>query len=463
MRADKKPNVVLFLTDDHAAWANSCYGNQDVMTPNLDFLASQGVVMQNAFTPTPVCSPGRACLFTGRISSQHGVHDFVASTTSDNKNWVKDELLLPELFQENGYETALIGKWHLGQECISKQGFDYSFTIGPDFPVYHKGERTHYRGDEAVTHKGFMTQNITDDTIEYLRNREDAEKPFFMVVGHYATHSPFEGHPERLVDHYRKKNIAPVSKQTNYPFGIQRNESLYQTRDDRKEALCQYYAGVSQIDESIGTILDECEKQDLMGDTIFIYTADHGLNCGQHALFGKANATFPLNMVEEDLRVPLIFYAQNYLFPQQVRTEWVDHTDLFNTILDLVGIEESQEEKTERNSPGKSYASFLTNSEPYIGPWKDVQFCEYGPVKMVKWHEFKLVLYPDSCQNLLFDLSKDPEESLSFYDDEAYQTIRKKLTSLIEAYYARYVVEDFDARHFEHLPRYNNVIAWEEK
>ena len=455
---------MLFLTDDHAAWANGCYGNSDVMTPNLDFLANKGVVMQNAFTPTPVCSPGRACLFTGRISSQHGVHDFIGSgLEDDNRNWVENELILPELLQVDGYETALIGKWHLGQECLSKQGFDHSFTIGPDFPIYHKGERTHFRGDEAVLRKGYMAQNITDDAIEYLRDRQVTEKPFFLVVGHYATHSPFEDHPERLVDYYRKKGIAPASKQTNYPFGIQKNESLYQTREDRTEALCQYYAGISQIDESIGTILDELEKQDLMENTIVIYTADHGLNCGQHALFGKANATFPINMVEENLRVPLIFYSPNHLFSQQVRTEWVDHTDLFNTILDLIGIEESQEKKIERNSPGKSYAYFLTNTVPYISSWKDVQFCEYGPVKMVKWHEFKLVVYPDASQNILFDLAKDPEEKLSYYHDEAYQKIREKLNKLVEDYYAKYVVEAYDARHFENLPRYNKIIAWEEK
>ena len=396
MKGNKKPNIVLFLTDDHAAWANGCYGNPDVVTPNLDSLAGQGIVMQNAFTPTPVCSPGRACIFTGRLSSQHGVHDFIGSDLDNvDKNWMHNEKLMPELLQENGYETAFIGNWHLGQECIEKQGFDYCYTIGPDFPISHKGERIHYRGNAPVHRNGYMSQNISDDTIEYLRNRKDDKKSFFLVSGHYATHSPFSGHPERLVEYYRRKGVDASLKKTNYPFGIQRNESLYPSRIDRKEALCQYYAGISQIDEAVGRVLDELERQGILDNTIIIYTADHGLNCGQHGLFGKANATYPINMVEEDIRVPLIFYAPDYLFSKQVRTEFVDHTDLFNTLLDLVGIKEPKNEKEKRNSPGKSYSCFLTNTEPYEGPWRDVQFCEYGPVKMAKWKNLKLVFYPE--------------------------------------------------------------------
>jgi arylsulfatase A-like enzyme len=452
------PNIILFLSDDHAAWATGCYGNHDVRTPHIDHLAKNGVQMLNAFTPTPVCSPARACLMTGRTASQHGVHDYIG-TTADFEvdfNWIKDETILPQLFKSAGYETILIGKWHLGQERTSKQGFDHSFTFGPEYPIHHQGIRTWYRNDCAEEHEGVLSEIITEEALSFLRNRTK-ERPFFMVIGHYATHSPWSGHPDDLVQIYRDKQLSMEQKQIQYPYGVLVNEAMDLTRETPVEALCQYYAGVSEIDNSVGAILSQLKELDLLDSSCLIYTSDHGLNCGQHGLWGKGNATFPLNMLEESIRVPLLFYAPNRILPKQKRMEFVDHTDLFKTILDLAYL--SDHAKEERNSPGTSYLPLLTNTYP-LPLKKPMQFCEYGPVRMVKTHRYKLVEFPNEAHNLFFDLHMDPQEEQNQYHESAYRTIIDHLSEKMELHFSQYSVQGKQGDH-PNLPQYNPHVAWD--
>ena len=459
---NKSPNVLLFLTDDHAAWASHCYGDAHVHTPNIDYLARKGIQMMNAFTPTPVCSPARACVFTGRTASQHGVHDYIGTNSPDEVdfNWMAQEKLLPEIMQEHGYGTAIVGKWHLGQERISKQGFDHAFTIGPEYPIYHHGIRTFYNGNEPVTTEGYLAKTITDASLDYLRSR-DREKPFFMVVGHYATHSPWTGHPQRLVDHYRQLGVGKHMQRFQYPFGKPVNECLDSTRENPQEALCQYYAGVTEIDESVGSIMDELTTQGILDDTLVIYTSDHGLNCGQHGLWGKGNATYPLNMLEESIRVPMIFYNRKRLLSQQKRVDMVDHTDLFATILDLVGISEPQGDVDKRNSRGRSFQPILVNSSRQTQQ-KEVQFCEYGPVRMARTQRFKLSIYPQSEMNLLFDLQNDPDEIRNLYNDPVYNHIKELLTEKINRFYSQYQIEKNNGINEKQLPAYNPHVAWKQ-
>lgn len=123
-------NILVFLTDDHARWALGCYGNSEVRTPTMDHLAATGVVFDNAYTPSPVCSPARASFFTGRLPSQHGVHDYLAEADPEVRavDWLSGEVTLARLLRDNGYATALTGKWHLGREESVPDGFDYWYS-----------------------------------------------------------------------------------------------------------------------------------------------------------------------------------------------------------------------------------------------------------------------------------------------------------------------------------------------
>jgi arylsulfatase A-like enzyme len=235
------------------------------------------------------------------------------------------------------------------------------------------------------------------------------------------------------------------------------NEACDRTREDATNALCQYYAGVTEIDSSVGAVLQELRSQNLIDSTLVVYTSDHGLNCGHHGLWGKGNATYPLNMVEQSIRIPLLFFGPDHLLCKQQRTEFVDHTDVFATILELAGIPDTQKEN--RNSPGTSFRALLTNAYPRPQE-RQHQFCEYGPVRMIRTQRYKLVLFPQAEKNLLFDLDQDPLEQVNLYNHAALQLIIEEMSKAITAHFATYSVAHNDGRKAT-LPQYNPHVAWD--
>ncbi len=377
-----KPNIILFLTDDHGQWALGCYGNQELRTPNLDYLAATGVQMNNAFTPTPVCSPARACLFTGRLASQHGVHDYLASNDPeiDDHIWLQDETTLAQILSDGGYETALCGKWHIGGDEQPQPGFDYWFTLGGDYPVDHGGSHRFCDNGRMRQIDGYKTRIITDQAIQFLRRR-DTSRPFFLVIGYTATHSPWQDHPERLVERYRGCTFADLPDDIDYPFGRQNLESTFATRENPREALAQYYAAVSQLDEGVGELLDEVEALDLRQESLFVYTSDHGLCCTHHGIWGKGNGTLPLNMVEESIRVPLIINQPGRLPQGLRREEFVDHLDLFQTLAACAAVDLPQSDPG--RYPGRSFLPLLAGPAP-AEDWRREQYGEYGPLRMIR-------------------------------------------------------------------------------
>jgi arylsulfatase A-like enzyme len=457
----KHPNILLFLTDDHAQWANGAYGDREIMTPNLDSLAEEGVLMENAYTPTPVCSPGRACLLTGRFASQHGLHDYLGGVPDidvDGYPWMADETLLPEILHDAGYATYLSGKWHLGGENHPRGGFDHTFTHGNDYPFTHGGRRTFYEDGEPIEMTGYKTRIFTEKAIQYLRERAP-DQPFYLQVGYITTHNPWEGHPERLAAHYRHCSFDELPGGETYPFGIQNLESAFDYRDDPHESRAQYYAAVTQIDEGVGQILDELEALGLREDTLIVYTADHGLNCGQHGIWGKGNGTLPLNMVEESVRVPLILNRTEQFPPGQRRTAFVDHTDLFQTLLDLAGVTLDPVFRAERNYPGRTYAGPLIHAAP-LKNWKDVQIGEYGDVRMIRDERYKLVRrYPDG-PNEFFDLEADPREMTNLYDRPEHQARIAELTAKLDAFFDQYADRVKNGLNVKQLPMHNSGESW---
>ena len=164
--SSRPPNVVLFLADDHGQWASATYGNQTVETPALDTLAASGVLMANATSPSPVCSPARTSLLTGRMPSQHGIHDFLSEQPAFNKDWLAEEVLLPELLQQAGYRTALIGKWHCSATSLEPgRGFDrwLSYDQGPeDWPNQYLHNGRVHLSDEGtpISVDGFQIEHL---------------------------------------------------------------------------------------------------------------------------------------------------------------------------------------------------------------------------------------------------------------------------------------------------------------
>ncbi len=454
--SDQK-NIVVFLTDDHGQWALGSYGNHEIRTPNLDYLAASGVQMQNAFTPSPVCSPARASFFTGRMPSQHGIHDYLASMDEEigTRNWLKDEVTLAQLFSNAGYQVALSGKWHLGNAEVPQPGFDFWFSQGRDYPVHHGGPHKYsIQGDQRVI-VGRKAQIITDFAVRFLRER-DAKRPFFLVISHTSTHSPWKDHPERLVAAYRQCSFEGILDDPIYPFGRQNLESTDETRQNPREALAQYYAAVSQIDEGVGRTLDELEALGVREQTLLVYTSDHGLNCGQHGIWGKGNGTLPLNMVEESIRIPMIFNQPGQLFAPLRRVEFVDHLDLFMALLDYAGLR--GENTGEQNYPGRSMWPLLQNQNA-LG-WREAQYCESGNVRMLRTARHKLVRrYPDGPHEF-FDLVRDPRETRNLFDEPEHRQQIDRLTRRLEDHFERHQDPTKSGLRVRDLPRHNFTEAW---
>ena len=449
-------NFLVVLLDDHARWALGCYGNSEIHSPSLNYLAETGARMDNAFTPTPVCSPARACFMTGRLPSQHGVHDYLdpEDPETNEREWLADEQTLPEILKANGYTTALCGKWHLGAPIRRVFGFDYWYE--QERPG---GVATTSANGSALQREEVGSSNphsLADRAIEFLRHR-DRGRPFFLFVGLQATHSPWVDHPERLVSHYRTCTFEDIPRDTMFPFGRLAAESLIPTRGNPREAWAQYYAAVSEIDEQVGRLVDELDDQGIRGETLFVYTSDHGLNLGHHGLWGKGNGSKPYNMLEESIRIPLILNQPGRTLGGLVRAEAVTHCDSFATILDYANVELPNTGGS-TPYPGRSYRALVEGGMQQA--WPENVFGEYGNLRMVRTPRYKLVTRHPDGPNELFDLFDDPRETLNLYNHVAHHAIRTQLEEEIATYYSRYDEAAKSGLRVDQLPRHNAEEIW---
>lgn len=457
-----KPNILVMMTDDHGQWAAGCYGSREIHTPTMNYLAATGVRMANAFTPSPVCSPARASFFTGLYPSQHGIHDWLwydANVRTDqHRADLKDRPSLnshPTLAQhlsQAGYTCGLSGKWHCGGDDQPQPGFDYWYSLRANQPP-----RDGQYSDQGklVMLRGYHTDIITEHAVTFLRQR-DRSKPFFLFTGYIGTHSPWKGHPERLVDQYRECSFDDIPNDVTYPYGRLAGESTLNSRFNRREALAQYYASVTHIDEGIGRLLDELEAQGVRDNTLIVYTSDHGLNCGHHGVWGKGNGTRPLNMLEESIRVPMIFNFPGRLFAGQVRGEFVDHCDLFETLMDYAG---AQPERS-RPYPGRSFRPMLAEGRG-LPDWKDAQMGEYGPMRMIRTRTHKLIRrYPDGPHHL-FDLAADPREAADVFCERP--SVVDDLTGRMEAFFGHHEDPACCGLRVRELPRHNYHEGWRDE
>ena len=458
-----QPNILLVLSDDHGQWSLGCYGNSIVQTPNMDFMGSSGVRFDNAFTPCPVCSPARASLFTGRIPSQHGVHDFLSEDPEFASHpWLVDEIWLPQLLQRAGYQTGLVGKWHCTPDGHNPQpGFDYWVS----YDVRQRGWANQYEHSglfdisvqgQTHTRSGFQSHILTEEALRFLENR-DPERPFFLTVGLVDTHYPFADQPTRLVEPYRAVAKTAPARPSHLPASGPNSISPA----DPDEWLAQYYAGVSMIDHQLGTLLDHLEGQRWLDNTLVVYTSDHGHMIGQHGLYGKGNATIPQNFFAESIRVPMLMRWPEGGLTASSLTAPFDHCDLFATLLDAAGAMVTQEEQQQIDTPGQSILPAL-RGQPQ--PWRNYQCCEYGNARMITDLTHKLVRrYAPIVQNFgdeFFDLATDSHETINRIDDVQCAHDIQRLSRQLEAFYARFEIPARAGKRILELPAHNRLEPW---
>lgn len=440
MSADR-PNVLVVLTDDHGQWAANCYGTPEIRSPNMDWLADTGARMANAFTPCPVCSPARACFYSGRFPSQHGVHDWLQSDLEGpfyeqrDRDWLADEASLYTRLHNAGYHVGHFGKWHIGADRIPKAGTDRWFAFW-DHQGPHRGPWDYSDQGEKVTLDGIKSRFIVDRALDWLLTEDHGDRPWMMYVGMIDTHSPHAGLPERLVAPYRgvaNKVIGTIDPPPEFsvPWAIRR-------KADVAERQAQYFASVTHLDHQLGRLIDAVDERGELDNTIIIYTGDHGLHAGQVGRWEKGNGTRPLNLYERSVRIPMLIRAPGRVQAGQVRDEFVDQCDLYETLLEWTGTSLDDAARAAGNYPGQSFAPMLAGDAQ---SWRDCQFFEYGPVRGVRSATHKLIRRNGSHgADQLFDVANDFDELHNVIDDPANAAVVADLDARLAEFFAR--IED---------------------
>lgn len=453
----ERPNLLLFLSDDHGPWALSCYGNREVRSPNLDRLAAGGVRFANAFTPSPVCSPARACLLTGRTPSQVGIHDWIQEVEPlfGDRDWPADELTLPELLHAAGYHCGLSGKWHLGRSHVTPRGFDWYFGL-PRWQGDHIETYTYVQNGVARTLTGNKSRFIADAALAFL-DQTPAARPWFLQVGFIATHSPYAGQEPELVALYEQARFADIPPYLPHPW--RQNEGFHQraefTREECERRYRHYYAAVTDVDTQVGRIVERLRVMGQLDNTLIIYVSDHGLALGHGGFWGKGNSTRPLNMAEVSIRVPLLAaWPAGGLRGGRVLEQSVDHYDTFQALCAVAGVALDPA----RRYPGRSWLPLARGQA--LPDWREARFGEYGDLRMLRTPLFKLVQrYPDGPDELFY-LAYDPDERMNLAGAARLARLEAKLRAELERWYAAHASPEHSGLQVKRQPAHNRNEAW---
>jgi len=465
--APARPNILVFLTDDHGQWAQHAYGNSELRTPNLDRLAARGVRMTQAFTTCPVCSPARASFFTGRMPSQHGIHDWLEETKCALTHpGLRGQTLISELLKGAGYHTGLVGKWHCGRTQEPQPGFDrwFSYWVNqyPHRGVQHftdQGKLVMEAGQQAP----FFTRRAIDFLEAHKKNEAADGKPFFLFIGYVDTHSPHQDAPEDLAAQYDRATFRDIPDEK---FALCHGRALDPANPDpakERRKRREYYGAVSSVDREVGKVLAALEATGQRDNTLIVYTSDHGLNCGHHGMWEKGNHTQPQNFLEESIRIACtVSWPAGGIAQNATSHDFVSHPDLWATLLDLAGATPDAATLANINSPGVSYLRQLRGQK--VSGWRQTQFSEYGNARMARTERYKLirrypyagVTFPDE----LYDLQQDPRETMNRHDDPALKPVIARLAAELDAFFAQYTVPGHSGLDLEHQPECTPASPW---
>lgn len=446
MNASKQPNVVFILTDDQGIWANGCYGNPEIRTPNIDRLADTGIRFTNFFCTSPVCSPSRASLLTGCIPSQHGVHDWISDgnvlpdqemRVEDKKeiypavSYLKGRIGYTDVLTEHGYTCGISGKWHLGDSLRPQKSFKHWFVHQRGGGPYNNAPMV--REGKQVNEPGYVTNAITEEALKFL---EAMEKPFYLSVHYTAPHSPWIGeHPQEIVDSYDACPFKSCPQEAKHLWAV----SLSDHNLGNREALKGYFAAVTAMDLNVGRMVDRIEELGWREHTLIVFTSDNGYSCGHHGFWGKGNGTFPLNMYENSVKVPFIISHPGRIPEGKGTDALIGGYDFMPTLLDYLDLPQPEE----LHLPGRSVLPvWLGTSE--TGRDSVVVYDEYGPVRMIRTREWKYVHRYPYGPHELYDLVHDPDERQNRIDEPKQKARAKEMREQLADWFAQYVEPAMD-------------------
>lgn len=472
----KKPNIVVIISDDHGHWSLGCAGNKELKTPNLDRIAYEGVRFENFFCASPVCSPARASFFTGKIPSQHGVHDWISKGHANESDasegllkemykeqvepkfgWITQQLkgdrgvnyleghtCFTEVLAKEGYTCGLSGKWHLGDSGHAQAGFSYWQTIALGGDHYYNSAVLVDGKFDILPEGKYLTDHITDKALDFLHMQKGKDEPFYLSVHYTAPHAPFDRHehPEEFYSMYENCPCESVEDEEGHPWSGYKGHTKEQMKKVKEFCLKGYYAAISAMDKGIGDILDYLDAQGLADDTIVFFTGDNGMSVGQHGIIGKGNGTYPLNMYDSAVKVPGLIRYPKGIKAGQVKKELVSHYDVVPTLLDYLQVDHNIDIST---LPGKSFLPILKSEEP-VDQGEIVIMDEYGPTRMIRTEEWKYIHRYPYGEHELYDLVNDPGEKVNLVNHPDYQDKKEELFARLEGWYYKYVDPRVDGK-----------------
>ncbi len=432
--AKKQYNLIAILTDDQARWSVSCYGGENLKTPNMDRLAAEGALFENAYVGSPVCSPSRMTYFTGLNSTQTKVTDYLAGAQAKQVGISAEMASWPAILQKSGYVTGLVGKWHIGngEKSLPKNnGFDYFMgNLGGGWKP--KNPKFVDIDGKAEKFEGFSVDVCTDLALKFLK--ENQKKPFALMVHYREPHAAYVPMPAQ--DMAAMKNLDPQIPA--YP-GLPEKTVKGLMRD--------YLTSVRAVDRNIGRILKQVEALGLEEDTIIIFTSDHGYNMGHHGLRYKGNGYWLVkgkkgcrpNMFESSMAVPLLIKWPEVVKPGMEVDALVSNVDMFSSVLSMLGVKVPVGVKQE----GRDFTPFL-RGEP-VEQWRDALFGQYQMInnakdsmRMIRTADWKLIRhYKVEGKDELYYLKNDSEESNNLFNNPERQEIQKKLQQRLDAWMER--------------------------
>ncbi len=434
--AQARPNILYIMADDHALQAIGAYASTINTTPNIDRIATGGMRFTNCVCENSLCAPSRAAIMTGSYSCRNGVIDL--STRLDPA-----KLTFPTLLRQAGYQTGIVGKWHLHRDPSE---FDF-WDILPEQGVYHNpvfltpGAKTKF--------PGYVTDIITDKCIEWLEHR-DTSKPFMLMCHHKAPHRPWEP-DEKHAAMYEDADI-PEPPTFNDDYVTRSDAARRQkmaiedlTKTDVKQTpppgltpaevkhwkyerfLKDYLRCIASVDDNVGRLLDYLDAHNLSDNTIVIYTSDQGFYLGEHGWFDKRW------MYEQSLHMPLLVRYPGHIKPGAVCDRFVQNIDFAETFLDYAGV---------APPPSMQGMSFRPLLEGDHADWpRDSIFYHYyeeGTEHHVAAHygvrtdRYKIIrFYSEVHAWEFYDLQNDPHELHNVADDPAYADVFKSMTETL--------------------------------
>lgn len=426
----KPKNVVFILSDDHRYDFMGFHHDAPsyIETPSLDKMAGEGVHIRNAFVTTSLCSPSRASILTGQYAHTHKIVDNTSPIPGGTRFFNED-------IQNNGYKTAFVGKWHMGESVDDpKPGWDHWVSFRGQGVYFNPmlnvdGERKQY--------EGYTSDILTDFALGWLEERGKDETPFFLYLSHKAVHAEFE--PAKRHEGY----FSDI--EIEYPETMAKTESNYRTKPDWVKEQRNSWHGVDfayhgdmnfeefyesyietllALDESVGRVLDYLEESGLAESTLVIYMGDNGFMHGEHGLIDKRNA------YEESIRVPMIAWAPGYLEEGTGIDDLIRNIDVAPTILDLL------DTKSSIKMDGVSFLPVLKNQEEQVNReflyeyyWEPA-FPHTPTTFSIRGDRYKYIYYHGIWdRDELYDLQEDPDEKYNLADVPGFIALRNEMRS----------------------------------